>query len=91
LAANLAKLANFPAKQAETDAIMGIGGEIRIADSEVTVAMTPAIHSSSVFNPKAAPNEPERAYGGNPAGFVIAVRNCPTGFVPRRGQTPVEW
>jgi L-ascorbate metabolism protein UlaG (beta-lactamase superfamily) len=78
LAANLVKLADFPAKQAETDAIMGIGGEIQIADGEVTVAMTPAIHSSSVFNPKAAPNEPERAYGGNPAGFVIAIRNGPT-------------
>jgi L-ascorbate metabolism protein UlaG (beta-lactamase superfamily) len=78
LAANLVKLADFPAKQGETDAIMGIGGEIQIADGEVTVAMTPAIHSSSVFNPKAAPNEPERAYGGNPAGFIIAVSNGPT-------------
>ncbi|MDX6382783.1 MAG: hypothetical protein QOK48_356, partial [Blastocatellia bacterium] len=78
LAGNLVKLADFPAKQAETDAVMGIGGEIQIADGEVTVAMTPAIHSSSVFNPKAGPNEPERAYGGNPAGFVIAVKNGPT-------------
>jgi len=78
LAGNLVKLAEFPAKQAETDAIMGIGGEIQIADGEVTVAMTPAVHSSSVFNPKAGPNEPERAYGGNPAGFVIVIRNGPT-------------
>jgi L-ascorbate metabolism protein UlaG (beta-lactamase superfamily) len=78
LAANLVKLADFPGKQAETDAIMGIGGEIQIADGEVTVAMTPAIHSSSVFNPKAGPNEPERAYGGNPAGFVIVIKNGPT-------------
>jgi len=57
---------------------MQIGGEIQIADGEVMVAMTPAIHSSSVFNPKAGPNEPERAYGGSPAGFVIAVKNGPT-------------
>jgi L-ascorbate metabolism protein UlaG (beta-lactamase superfamily) len=78
LAGNLVKLADFPAKQADTDAIMGIGGEIKIADGEVTVAMTPAIHSSSVFNPKAGPNEPERAYGGNPAGFVIMIKNGPT-------------
>jgi L-ascorbate metabolism protein UlaG (beta-lactamase superfamily) len=78
LAANLVKLADFPSQQAETDAIMGIGGEIQIADGEVTIAMTPAIHSSSVFNPKAGPNEPERAYGGNPAGFIIAVKNGPT-------------
>jgi L-ascorbate metabolism protein UlaG (beta-lactamase superfamily) len=78
LAGNLVKLADFPSKQAETDAIMGIGGEIQIADGEVTVAMTPAIHSSSVFNPKAGANEPERAYGGNPAGFVIVIKNGPT-------------
>lgn len=78
LAGNLVKLADFPSKQAETDAIMGIGGEIQIADGEVTVAMTPAVHSSSVFNPKAGPNEPERAYGGNPAGFVIIIKNGPT-------------
>src|ERR1044072_192696 len=45
LAGNLVKLAGFPQKQAETDAIMGIGGEIKIADGEVTGAMTPAIHS----------------------------------------------
>jgi L-ascorbate metabolism protein UlaG (beta-lactamase superfamily) len=78
LAGNLVKLADFPSKQAETDAIMGIGGEIQIADGEVTVAMTPAIHSSSVFNPKAGAGEPERAYGGNPAGFVIIIKNGPT-------------
>jgi L-ascorbate metabolism protein UlaG (beta-lactamase superfamily) len=78
LAGNLVKLADFPSKQAETDAIMGIGGEIKIADGEVTVAMTSAVHSSSVFNPKAGPTEPERAYGGNPAGFVLIIKNGPT-------------
>jgi len=77
LAGNLVKLAGFPAKQAETDAIMGIGGEIQIAGGEVTVAMTPAVHSSSVFNPKAGPTEAERAYGGNPAGFVIMIKGGP--------------
>lgn len=78
LAGNLVKLTGFPAKQASTDAIMGIGGEISIADGEVTVAMTPAVHTSSVFNPKAGENEPERAYGGNPAGFVLIIKNGPT-------------
>lgn len=77
LAANLVKLVDFPAKQA-AEAIMGIGGEIQIADGEVTVAMTPAVHSSSVFNPKAGPTEPERAYGGNPAGFVLIIKDGPT-------------
>jgi L-ascorbate metabolism protein UlaG (beta-lactamase superfamily) len=78
LAANLVKLVDFPAKSTEGDTIMGIGGEIVIADGEVTVAMTPAIHSSSVFNPKAGPNDAERAYGGNPAGFVIIIKDGPT-------------
>jgi L-ascorbate metabolism protein UlaG (beta-lactamase superfamily) len=78
LAGNLVKLADFPAKQAQTDAIMGIGGEIQIADGEVTVAMTAAVHSSSVFNPKATATEAERAYGGNPAGFVLIIKNGPT-------------
>lgn len=78
LAGNLVKLSDFPGKQAQTGAIMGIGGEIQIADGEVTVAMTPAVHTSSVFNSKAGPNEPERAYGGNPAGFVLIIKNGPT-------------
>src|ERR1051326_4240263 len=78
LAGNLVKLVDFPAKQAQTDAIMGIGGELSIADGEVTVAMTPAIHSSSVFNPKAGATEAERAYGGNPAGFVLIIKDGPT-------------
>lgn len=78
LAGNLVKLVDFPGKQAETDAIMGIGGEIQIADGEVMVAMTPAVHSSSVFNPKGSATEAERAYGGNPAGFVLIIKNGPT-------------
>jgi L-ascorbate metabolism protein UlaG (beta-lactamase superfamily) len=77
LAGNLVKLAGFPAKQAETDAVMGIGGEIHIAGGEVTVAMTPAVHSSSVYNPKAGPTEAERAYGGSPAGFVLIIKGGP--------------
>ena len=77
LSANLVKLVDFPAKQTGTY-IMQMGGEIQIADGEVTVAMTEAVHSSSVFNPKAGPNEPERAYGGSPAGFVIMIKNGPT-------------
>src|SRR5215813_9500716 len=77
LSANLVKLVDFPAKQTGTY-IMQMGGEIQIADGEVTVAMTEAVHSSSVFNPKAGPNEPERAYGGSPASFVIMIKNGPT-------------
>jgi L-ascorbate metabolism protein UlaG (beta-lactamase superfamily) len=78
LAANMVRLIGFPQKQTEGETIMGIGGELRVADGEVTIAMTPAVHSSSVFDPNAAPNAPERAYGGNPAGFVVIIANGPT-------------
>ena len=78
LAGNLVKLADFPQKSAEGDSIMGIGGEITIADGEVMVAMVPAVHSSSVYNAKAGPTEAERAYAGNPAGFVITIKGGPT-------------
>lgn len=77
-AGNLVKLAGFPEKQAATDAVMGIVGEIQLADGEVTVVLTPAVHSSSVFNPKAGPTDAERAYGGSPAGFVIMIKGGPT-------------
>src|SRR5262249_43238839 len=82
LAANLVKLADFPRKQAETDFIMGIGGEIQIADGEVTVAMTPAVHSSTVFNPKAGPNEAERYYGGDTAGLFFIFEKSAHHFYP---------
>jgi L-ascorbate metabolism protein UlaG (beta-lactamase superfamily) len=72
----MVKLLDFPAKQSEMT--MGIGGEISIADGEVTIGMTMAVHSSSVFNPKATATEAERAYGGNPAGFVIIIKDGPT-------------
>ncbi len=78
LASSLVRLAGYPKELAETGSIMGIGGEIEIADGEVAVAMTPAVHSSSVFDPNAGEGEPDRAYGGNPAGFVVIVRNGPT-------------
>ena len=31
-----------------------------------------------MFNPKAGANEPERAYGGSPAGYVIMIKDGPT-------------
>ncbi|HUR97869.1 MAG TPA: metal-dependent hydrolase [Pyrinomonadaceae bacterium] len=77
LARNLIKVADFPETNAGAG-IMGIGGEQTIADGEVVIAMTPAVHTSSVFNAKAGPNEAERAYGGSPTGFVVIIKNGPT-------------
>jgi L-ascorbate metabolism protein UlaG (beta-lactamase superfamily) len=78
LGTNMQKLLGYPKEQMGFDTLMNIGGEITIADGEVTVAMVPAIHSSGLQNPHAGENESAIAYGGNPAGFVIKIKNGPT-------------
>jgi len=78
LGTNMAKLLGYPKDQMGFDTLMNIGGEITIADGEVTVDMVPAIHSSGMGNPLAGDKEPDLVYGGNPAGFVIRIKNGPT-------------
>lgn len=78
LGTNMAKLLGFPKDQMGFDTLFNIGGEIAIADGEVTVAMVPAVHSSGLNNPFAGEKDPDIAYGGNPAGFVLRIRNGPT-------------
>jgi L-ascorbate metabolism protein UlaG (beta-lactamase superfamily) len=78
LGSNLAKLQGFPADQMGFDSLMNIGGTITIADGEVKVTMTPAVHSSGLQNPNAGPDEPDLVYGGNPAGFVLEIEGGPT-------------
>ena len=78
LGSNMAKLLGYPKEQMGFDTLMNIGGEIKIADGEVVVDMVPAVHSSGMGNPLAGEKEPEVAYGGNPAGFVIKIKNGPT-------------
>ena len=77
LASNLAKIGGYPRKQMGLDTLMNIGGEIKIANGEIKVIMTPAVHSSGMPNPKAGANEPDVVYGGNPAGFIIKIKNGP--------------
>ncbi|MHB0973575.1 MAG: metal-dependent hydrolase [Thiobacillus sp.] len=78
LGSNMARLLGYPKDQMGFDSLMNIGGEIRIADGEVTVAMVPAIHSSGLQNPHAGPDEADMVYGGNPAGFVLMIKDGPT-------------
>lgn len=78
LGSNMAKLLGYPKEQMGFDTLMNIGGEIKIADGEVVVDMVPAIHSSGMGNPLAGEKEPDVVYGGNPAGFVIKIKNGPT-------------
>ncbi len=76
LGTNMAKLLGYPKDQMGFDTLMNIGGEITIANGEVVVAMTPAVHSSGLGNPfaKDREEEPELATGGNAAGFVLQIR-----------------
>ncbi len=78
LGTNLVKLQGFPKEQVGFDTLMNPGGEISIADGEVLVAMTPAIHSSGMNNPLATEHDADLAYGGNPGGFVLKIKNGPT-------------
>lgn len=78
LGSNLAKLHGYPKEQMGYDTLMNMGGEISIADGEVTVAMTPAIHSSGLNNPYAGETGPDMVYGGNPVGFIIRIKDGPT-------------
>lgn len=78
LGTNMAKLLGYPKDQMGFDTLFNIGGEITIADGEVMVAMTPAIHSSGMNNPNAGKLQPDIVYGGNPAGIVIRIKNGPT-------------
>src|SRR6266545_6924847 len=71
LGTNMSKLLGYPKAQMGFDSLMNIGGEITIADGEVMVAMTPAVHSSGMMNPLAKEQDPEIAPGGSAAGFVL--------------------
>ena len=78
LGSNMAKVLGYPKEQMGYDTLMNIGGEITIADGEVMVAMTPAIHSSGLGNPYAGDTGPDMIDGGSPAGFVIKIKDGPT-------------
>ena len=78
LGTNLAKLHGFPKEQMGRDSLINIGGEIQIADGEVTVTMVPAVHSSGLVDPYAGEKDPDVVFGGHPGGFVIRIKNGPT-------------
>ena len=78
LGMNLVKLHGFPGEQMGFDTLMNPGGEITVADGEVRIAMTPAVHSSGMQNPKAGEGDPDLVYGGTPVGFVLKIQDGPT-------------
>ncbi len=75
LGTNMARLLDYPADQMGFDTLMNVGGRVALADGEVVVEMTPAIHSSGLDTKDA---KAPMAYGGEPAGFLIRIKDGPT-------------
>jgi L-ascorbate metabolism protein UlaG (beta-lactamase superfamily) len=61
--------AGFPKDQFGMDTGGNFGGTLSLLDDEVAITFVPAVHSSNLEG-----NKP----GGNPGGFVIAIKNGPT-------------
>jgi L-ascorbate metabolism protein UlaG (beta-lactamase superfamily) len=78
LGQNLVRLQGYPAKQMGFDTLGNVGGELSLADGEITVRMVPAIHSSSLDPPDAEAKGLPLAYGGPATGFVIRIKDGPT-------------
>ena len=74
LGTQMVQLLGYPKDQAGIDTLMNPGGEISTPDGEVTIAMTPAIHSSGM----SYGDKGDIAYGGNPTGLILKIRNGPT-------------
>ncbi len=74
LGKQLTNVFGFPKNQAGIQNLINIGGEIDIAQGEVSVTMTPAVHSSGLEHPKSH----EMLYGGTAGGFLLKIKNGPT-------------
>lgn len=74
----MAHVGGYPADQMGFDTLGNAGGELKLADGEVTVAFVPAVHSSGVGIPDAPVGAIGTAYGGNPVGYVIKIEGGPT-------------
>lgn len=64
----------FPKEQMGFDTQGNFGGELSLLEGEVKITFIPAVHSSSITS-----EDGKNIHdGGNPGGFVIAVKNGPT-------------
>jgi len=70
----LAAVGGFPKEQMGFDSLGNFGGTVHFFENEVAITFLPAVHSSAV---KGLQSD-ESVYGGNPGGFLIAIKNGPT-------------
>lgn len=64
--------AGFPKDQFSMDTGGNFGGTLSLLDGEVSITFVPAVHSSNLGD------GPNIKPGGNPGGFVIAIKGGPT-------------
>jgi L-ascorbate metabolism protein UlaG (beta-lactamase superfamily) len=63
----------YPKDQYGFDTGGNFGGTIDVLDGEAHITFVPAVHSSAI-----GPDPMHAQYGGNPGGFVIAIKGGPT-------------
>ena len=80
LGSNLVRIMGFPEKQAGIDTLGNPGGELKLPGGEVTIAFTPAVHSSGLDYPEGNEGKSSKpvTYGGTPVGFILQIKGGPT-------------
>ncbi len=73
----MVRYGGFPEKQFGFGTTGNFGGQIPLLDGDVTVAFVPAVHSSAMEYEGQAGMPKGLAFAGNPAGFVLKVKDGP--------------
>jgi L-ascorbate metabolism protein UlaG (beta-lactamase superfamily) len=73
----LVQYGGYPKELMGFDTQGNFGGELALLDGEVKITFIPAIHSSTVVAPEGSADKDVHD-GGNPGGFLIAVKSGPT-------------
>lgn len=74
----MVKVLKFPADQVGFDTLGNPGGELSIADGEVKIIFTQAVHGSNLDVPDSDKSGAPAVYGGVAVGYVIVIKNGPT-------------
>lgn len=67
----------YPKELAGYETLGNYGGELVLLGGEVKVAFIPAVHDSDMTAPLAPGLPPTQAAAGNPAGFLITIKDGP--------------
>ncbi len=73
----MVQYAGYPKELAGYDTMGNYGGELHLLDDEVKIAFIPAVHDSNMTAPIAAGMQPTQVAAGNPAGFLISIKDGP--------------